>query len=283
MHPILFKLPASLGGIEVPSYGVLMALGMMLGAFVFAELAHRSGFERGKAFEVALETMLVSLVMSKVVGILFQPASGMSVWQIVGKTGGVWYVGFLTGVGWAWWRLRSMGMVGMHGLDMAAAAVASGHAVGRLGCFMAGCCWGGACDAPWAVTFTDPRAHALTGVPLDVPVHPTQLYESGAEALTAVLLIWMIVGRHYRFHGQPGMTYLLLYAVVRFTIEMFRVDPRGGVGPFSTSQWIAIGVACVALPVMVVGLKRGTIHPGKPPVPGGEVREGSARRATQRA
>lgn len=274
MHPILFKL----GNLEVPTYGLFMALAMLTGAWVFAWLASRLGAHRGASFEVALETMLIALVSSKVVGIAFQPAAGdMPFWQLVMRTGGVWYVGFLTGVAWAAWRLRHLGLIARQGLDCAAAAVASGHAIGRIGCFLAGCCWGGSCDRPWAVTFTSERAHLLSGVPLGVPLHPVQLYEAGAEALTAILLVTIITRRMYKFHLEPGLVYLLVYGFVRFGLEYLRDDPRGEMGLFSPSQRIALAIVAVAMPLYVLGAVRGTVIPWKPRVPGGDAAQPSGR------
>jgi phosphatidylglycerol:prolipoprotein diacylglycerol transferase len=262
MHPILLRLPAWLGAFEVPTYGVLMGLGILAGAGVFALLAGRHGHDRGRAFEAALETILVAVIVSKVVGLLFQPDSGATLLEKLTRTGGVWYVGFLAGVGWAAWRFRTLGIPTKLGLDLAAAAVASGHWIGRLGCLMAGCCWGSACDRPWAVTFTNERAHALTGVPLHVPLHPTQLYEAGTELLLAVLLVTMLWRRWHRFPLQVGLTYLVAYAAIRFTIELFRDDPRGGALGLSTSQWIALAVFATSLPFLVRGLLRPSPPPG---------------------
>ncbi len=273
MHPILFRLPDALGGAEIPTYGIFMALAMLCGALVFSYLGGAAGHDRGKCFEAALETMLIALVSSKVVGLIFQPAVGdLPLLQLIARTGGVWYVGFLTGVGWATWRLGRMRIMVRQGLDIAAASVAAGHAVGRVGCFLAGCCWGSACEQPWAVTFTDPRAHELVGVPLGVAMHPVQLYEAGAEFLTAGLLVLMISRRWYRFHLEPGLTYLLVYGVVRFGLEFLRDDPRGGAGLLSTSQWIALAVIGFALPPYIVGCVRGTVIPWAARVPGGDAR-----------
>lgn len=276
MHPILFELPSWLGGLEIPTYGALMVLALLVGGCVFAWLAGRHGCSRERAFEAAIEVMLVSVVSSKVVGLLFQPPGEEPLHELLLRTGGVWYVGFLTGIAWASWRLKQIGLGRLQALDIAAAAVASGHWVGRVGCFMAGCCWGAPCELPWSVTFTEAKAHELTGVPLNVPMHPTQLYEAAAELLTALLLVTLLRRRWYRFHLQVGLTYLVVYACVRFTIELFRVDPRGQAGAFSTSQWIALAVLAVAVPLYAIGWTRGTLRPGKA-VPGGEVEALSPR------
>jgi phosphatidylglycerol:prolipoprotein diacylglycerol transferase len=119
--------------------------------------------------------------------------------------------------------------------------VALGHAIGRLGCFSSGCCWGKPTALPWGVTFTDPYAHEMFGVPLGVPLHPTQLYEAAAEALIFTFLMrrW----KKRAFDGQIVALYLALYGAARLLIELVRDDPDRGFlfgGLLSTSQFIAL-------------------------------------------
>jgi phosphatidylglycerol:prolipoprotein diacylglycerol transferase len=109
-------------------------------------------------------------------------------------------------------------------------------------------------------------------VPLGVPVHPVPLYEAGAEAVTAALLIAIILKGWYKFHLEPALIYFLTYAFVRFGFEFLRDDPRGAVGALSTSQVVALCVVAVALPLYVMGAVRGTVIFWKPRVPGGDAR-----------
>ena len=131
--------------------------------------------------------------------------------------------------------------------------------VGRLGCLMAGCCYGRPTSMPWAVTFTDPFAAANVGTPLNVPLHPTQIYEAGAEL---VVLIFLLVterkGRPY-----PGRTfwgYMFLYAASRFIIEFYRADERGLIMGLSTSQFISVILGPLSV-IMLVLLRRRTMLP----------------------
>jgi phosphatidylglycerol:prolipoprotein diacylglycerol transferase len=98
------------------------------------------------------------------------------------------------------------------------------------------------CHRPWAVTFTNPVAHDLVGVPLNLPIHPTQLYEAFAEFAIFGFLYWRI----RKPHGEGGIigAYLMLYSTARFTVEFFRVHEQGNVlgGAFDTSQWISAGL-----------------------------------------
>jgi phosphatidylglycerol:prolipoprotein diacylglycerol transferase len=119
-----------------------------------------------------------------------------------------------------------------------------------MGCLFAGCCYGKPTSLPWAITFTDPFAATNVGTPLNVPLHPTQVYEAGAEALILVTLL-ATESRGRRFPGRTFWLYILLYAVSRFAIEFFRGDPRGSVGIFSTSQFISLVLAPLAIGMLV--------------------------------
>ena len=125
--------------------------------------------------------------------------------------------------------------------DVFAPGIALGHVTGRLGCFAAGCCYGTADRrAVGASIFTDPLAAANVGTPLGIPLHPTQLYEAGAE----LLILGVLLATERRGRGFPGRTfwlYMFLYAVSRFVIEIYRGDPRGTV--FGVLSHVAVHLA----------------------------------------
>jgi phosphatidylglycerol:prolipoprotein diacylglycerol transferase len=137
-----------------------------------------------------------------------------------------------------------------------APGIALGHVTGRLGCFAAGCCYGKPTTVPWAVVFTDPAAAANVGTPLGIRLHPTQLYEAGAELL--ILAFLLATERRGRpFAGRTFWLYMFLYAVSRYVIEIYRGDPRGVV-PFldiSTSQFISLILGPLSL-IMLLWLSR---------------------------
>ena len=161
--------------------------------------------------------------------------------------GGVWHGGLLlaiaTGAWYTWRHQLAFAALG----DVYAPGIALGHALGRLGCFSAGCCWGKPTDVPWAVTFTNPYSAQLVGVPLGIALHPTQLYEAAAEAVIFGLLV--LLWQRRSFSGQIFASYLMLYAVARFLIEFFRGDPRGGFffdGALSLPQVASVALLVVA-------------------------------------
>jgi phosphatidylglycerol:prolipoprotein diacylglycerol transferase len=141
--------------------------------------------------------------------------------------------------------MRKTGLAPLATADVFAPAIALGHAIGRLGCFCAGCCWGLECHLPWAVTFRDPAANDITGVPLNVPLHPTQLYESLAEFLIFGLLYWRI----RKPHGKGAIIglYLMLYGGVRFVVEFYRYHEQGNLWHNGLDTAQVISLALVAL------------------------------------
>jgi phosphatidylglycerol:prolipoprotein diacylglycerol transferase len=144
-----------------------------------------------------------------------------------------------------WWKTA----------DACAPGIAIGNFFGRQGCFAAGCCWGKPTTLPWGVKFTE-LGHEITGVPLDVRLHPTQLYESFAMLLVFFFLLWL--HKHRRFNGQVILLYALLYSSIRFAIEFLRDDPRGDLfglttlTGLSTSQLISLIVGVGALLLLVL-------------------------------
>jgi phosphatidylglycerol:prolipoprotein diacylglycerol transferase len=125
-----------------------------------------------------------------------------------------------------------------------------------MGCLFAGCCFGRPTDVPWAITFHNEYAAQNVGTPLGVPLHPTQLYEAGAELLILVLLL-ATERRGRPFPGRTFWAYMFMYGVSRFIIEFYRGDPRGSVGMFSTSQFLSLIIVPLSIVMLVVLARRG--------------------------
>src|SRR5262249_402934 len=117
----------------------------------------------------------------------------------------------------------------------ASVALPLAQAIGRIGCLLAGCCYGRECSLPWAVTFQDPFANENSGVPLGVPLHPTQLYHFGADLIVFALVAY--AWKRRRFDGQILVTYLIFYSIERGIVELWRGDSVRGIffGGISTS------------------------------------------------
>jgi len=249
MHPILFDF----GRFTIYSYGVLLAAAYLLG-LQFALIRARSrGLQRERVMDLGIWIIISALVGAKLLLLvvdyrqfLDHPGSLMDLL----RSGGVFYGGLIAAVTVALFYIWRHRMPMWTTTDVFAPGIALGHVVGRLGCLLAGCCFGRQTTVPWAISFHDPQAFAVAGTPLGVPLHPTQLYEAGAEALIlAFLLAFERRGR--LFPGRTFWTYMLLYGVSRFVIEFYRGDPRGTVfDALSTSQFVSV----ILVPLSVVML-----------------------------
>jgi phosphatidylglycerol:prolipoprotein diacylglycerol transferase len=169
------------------------------------------------------------------------------------RAGGVFYGGLIGAVLGTAILLRKRGIPFFTFADSAAPSIALGQFLGRVGCLLAGCCWGRHCELPWAITFSDPKANENVGVPLGIPLHPTQIYEAVG---TLVLCLLLLVFERRRYSGETFVRYLFGYAILRFTIEIFRGDPRGSVfGVMSTSQFIALCLVATAAAIWALRRK----------------------------
>ncbi|HZI19360.1 MAG TPA: prolipoprotein diacylglyceryl transferase [Pyrinomonadaceae bacterium] len=236
MYPELFRL----GGFPVNTYGVLLALAFLVALFVSARLGQRDGLPRERVFDLGLWMLLGGLLGSKLLLMFAEPEYGASWRNLLSvdflRSGGVWYGGFLGGLAAGLILVRKYGLPFWKTTDAFAPGVAIGQAVGRQGCFAAGCCWGEPTSLPWGVQFTE-AAHRITGVPVDAPLHPTQLYESAAALVIFLFLLWL--HRRKRFDGQVLTAYAVLYGATRFAIEFVRDDPRGDIAGLTTSTGLS--------------------------------------------
>jgi phosphatidylglycerol:prolipoprotein diacylglycerol transferase len=260
MFPELFRIP----GLDVPlaTYGLLLAAGMIAALYVSVRLARADGLDPNRAYDLGLYTIGASLIGSKVLLVLTEPRlleSGNFFSKEFWSSGGVYFGGFISAFLGSILFARLMGMNWWRVADAFSPGIALGQAIGRIGCFAAGCCWGTACDLPWGVHFPQ-EGYLNSGVPAGVPLHPVQLYEAAATLALFFFLLWF--RRRRAFTGHVVLAYLVLYCAVRFTLEFWRDDPRGDVfglttlTGLSTSQLIAVACGVVALALMAYYWKR---------------------------
>lgn len=270
MFPELFRI----GSFPVNTYGLLLAVGMMLALFAGARLGVRDGLPKEKLYDLGLWTIIGGLLGSKILMMLVDDAYRQNFWSIFSldflRSGGVYYGGLLGGFFTVVFLIRRYKLNFWKVADAFAPGVALGQFFGRQGCFAAGCCWGKPTDLPWGVHFTQP-AHEYTGVPIynldgaALHLHPTQLYESLAMLAVFALLVWL--HRRKRFDGQILIAYGIIYSIVRFTVEFFRDDPRGDflglttLSGLSTSQIISLIIAASAIGFMIYRLKKVSVAP----------------------
>ena len=272
MHPILFEA----AGFTLYTYGALLAAAYLIGLRFALVRARARGLDAQRVMDLGIWIIVAALVGAKLLLVVVEfphltgPRSALDVL----RSGGVFYGGLVAAVATGIFYVRRYGLPVWATGDAFAPAIALGHVVGRMGCLMAGCCFGRPTDVPWAITFHSQAAAANVGTPLGVPLHPTQLYDAAAEL--AILVFLLLFERRSAdgtrpFAGRTFWSYMLLYASSRFVVELYRGDPRGLVfGVLSTSQFVSLIVAPMAV-VMLLRLRRGTA-----PVPEAGVRARAA-------
>jgi phosphatidylglycerol:prolipoprotein diacylglycerol transferase len=249
MYPRLLEL----GPITIYTYGVLLAAAYLLGLKLAMMRAAQRGLDSARVLDLGIYIIISALLGAKLLLLVtdFQTFRNdpRELLTLV-RSGGVFYGGLILAVSVALWYIRRVNLPLWTTCDMFAPGIALGHVIGRFGCLFAGCCYGKPTSLPWGITFTDAYAAANVGTPLGIPLHPTQLYEAGAELLIlGVLLLTERKGKP--FPGRTFWLYMLLYAGSRFVIEFYRGDERGSVGMFSTSQFISIVLAPLAIAMLV--------------------------------
>jgi phosphatidylglycerol:prolipoprotein diacylglycerol transferase len=256
MYPVLFEL----GGFTVGTYGLFYAIGFLLALRLAVGYARRDEIPPGRIVDLGIVTLIAGFIGAKLLlyvldaGYYLQNPMQM-VYSL--RSAGVFYGGFGLALLAALWYIRRHRLPLGRVFDLAAPALALGQGIGRLGCFAAGCCYGTSCDLPWAVTFTDARAFELTGAPLGIALHPSQLYHALANFF--ILAVTMVAMRKRRFDGQVFWIYVLIYAMLRAMVEMFRGDTARGLffdGALSTSQLIALPAIVLAASMLFVLARR---------------------------
>jgi phosphatidylglycerol---prolipoprotein diacylglyceryl transferase len=264
MYPELF----SIGPIPVYSYGALLAASYLLGLQLAMRRARARGIPPARVLDLGIYIIISALIGAKLLLVITEPSQFRGSWEdalTLARSGGVFYGGLIAAVLVAFWYIARHRLPFWTTCDVFAPAIALGHVTGRLGCLAAGCCYGRPTDVPWAIVFTNPMAALNVGTPLGIPLHPTQIYEAGAElAILGILLSTERRGSY--FAGRTFWLYMLLYAISRFVIEIYRGDPRGMVFDiFSTSQFISVVLAPLSV-MMLVWLWRTRPEPVRVPV-----------------
>ncbi|MGA2132316.1 MAG: prolipoprotein diacylglyceryl transferase [Bryobacteraceae bacterium] len=244
MFPRLFHL----GWFSQSTYGVLVALAFLVALWLIAKLARRAGLNPDVCVNLGILCGLSAIVGAKIlmflVDIPYYARNPGEIFSLASlQAGGVFYGGLIAALIASIVYMRRHHLPPLATADVFAPGIALGHGIGRLGCFAAGCCWGRPTHLPWGVTFTDPLAAQNVGVPLGIPLHPTQLYESAAEFAIFGILYWRIGKPHAA--GAIISLYLILYSTARFLVEFVRDHPGEPTpfgGPLNTSQWISLGL-----------------------------------------
>ena len=260
MHPILFHI----GPFELASYGLMMALAYGICSWYLYRRLHYIKLDKDTFWNIIFIAFVGAIIGAKLLYLIVS-------WPQMGATfterllnavrdfryGFVFFGGAIVAICATVYYLKSKHLPVLKTADFYIVALPLGHAIGRIGCFLAGCCHGRPTNMPWGIAFTDP--HSLVAQHyLGVHLHPTQLYEVALN-----LILFFILQHFYKKPHKDGailVLYMLGYATIRFFVEFFRGDYRGEfILGLSPSQLIALGAASVAVGILYY-LKKDTSH-----------------------
>jgi phosphatidylglycerol:prolipoprotein diacylglycerol transferase len=257
VHPIAFQF----GSFPIHWYGVMIALAFLVGLWTATGRARRENISGERIADVTLWLMAGAIAGARIVYVAtywkeeFADQKLSEIFAI--WNGGLVYYGGLIGAavaGSIYIRWKKMPF--WKTADVFAPSIALGNVFGRIGCLLNGCCYGRACDLPWAISFpADNPLHPPT-----TPVHPTQIYDALLNFGVYLFLAWLF--RRKKFDGQVFATYLLCYGVTRSFVEHFRGDYSNlhyhlGLTP---AQWISVPIFATGLALAVLLARR---EPGK--------------------
>jgi len=245
MYPVLFRF----GEFEVTSFGVMVAVAALVGLWIFRRELARSGLPV-EASEAAIWGLAGGLIGAKLLWVAEHLDEAPFMALLFARGGLSWYGGLVGGVGAGLLVIAARGYPLTVTLAAATPALAFGHLLGRIGCFLVGDDYGRPSHLPWAVAFPEGLP------PTTVPVHPTQLY----EALFLGWLGWMLL--RWRRRAVPDALvlgrYLVLAGSARFLIEFIRVNERVALG-LTVAQWVSLILIVAGVAVLGVAARRPSI------------------------
>ena len=251
----MFPRLIQIGSFYLPTYGVILAIAYLVGIWMLRRKARDEGLPEQRIFDFSLYVLAAAILGAKALLVIVEwkhyASNPRSLVEVL-RSGGVFYGGLIAATTVGIWYMKKHRLPAWKIADMGAPSIALGEAIGRWGCFAAGCCYGKPTDGPLGVRFTDPFAHDAVGTPLGVPLHPTQIYLSLNAFLIFLILQWAYKRR--TFDGEVFWLYILLYAITRGLIENFRGDSVRGFlipGVLSTSQFIGLIAAAAAVGMLV--------------------------------
>ena len=247
MLPVLF----SIGPLNIYGYGVMIAIGIVVAFWVALNRAPKFGLNEDTLFSVGIVAAICGFAGTKILFCIVELPTFLAdpIGTLFSGNGFVVYGGIIGGIlgGVLWCKHKKGAPLKYFDLIMPSISLAQGF--GRIGCFLAGCCYGAETDSPIGIAFSHSEL-----APNGVKLIPTQLFSSLGDFIIAAILL--VYAKRNKKDGNVGFLYLILYSVGRFGIEFFRNDYRGAVGFLSTSQFISIICVVAGLVLMVFNAKR---------------------------
>jgi phosphatidylglycerol:prolipoprotein diacylglycerol transferase len=250
MRPVLFHIPLHFWNVPIYSYGVMLALSLVVGWYITLGLCERDGMDRETMGKCYVWTAVAAVVGARLLYVFTNLDRFESILDIfkINQGGLVAYGGFLGGFVGSLVFCRVRGIRLLAWADCAVPSLCTGLMITRLGCLMFGCDFGKPFDGRWSIVFPagSPAFLEQRRIGLlppeathSLPVHPTQLYES----LNGLILLGLVflVRRYRKFSGEMFVAFTMGYAILRYFVETLRADEeRGNIGPLSTSQFIGV-------------------------------------------
>jgi phosphatidylglycerol:prolipoprotein diacylglycerol transferase len=232
MWPILFKI----GPFTIYTYGFFVFLGVIVTYWLFLREGVREGIDKGKLSNLFFWSLVSAFLGARFLYIIVEWQSFLQhpLLLLFGRSGFVFYGGLLSGLAVFVIIIKKYRMGFLKVADIAALYIPLGHALGRLGCFSYGCCYGIPTDSWLGLRFPPNTPAGMVGT----KVVPTQLISFFFLLIIFFLLEFM--KKRKKRDGQILASYFFLYGIFRFIIEFFRGDPRGHIFFFSTSQFISL-------------------------------------------
>lgn len=231
----------SIGPVVIHGYGLMIGIGFMLCVIMGMKRAKKQGLNSEAIIDIALIGIVTGFLGAKLLFVIVELEDFLkNPMSVLGSEGFVVYGGVIAGVlsGIIYCRVKKLEFFKY--FDLAAPSIALAQGFGRIGCFLAGCCYGRETDSWCGVVFP-----AGGQAPVGVKLIPTQLFSSAGDF--AIVLVLILYHKKAKRTGDVGALYMLLYGIGRFIIEFFRSDDRGAIGVLSTSQAISIVIVIGAL------------------------------------
>lgn len=250
-----------IGSLPVHGYGLMVAIGFLVAIYVAARRARKRGIPSQAIFDLGLYVLVAGLFGARIFHYLQHRSDYSSFWEVlkIYEGGLAYYGGFILAFAVAVLYLRSKKLAIARIADIIAPSLALGLGMGRVGCFLAGCCFGKPTSLPWGMTFPE---RSLAWIEIGVQkVHPTQLYSF--ISLMVIFTILIVLQKYMKFPGQLFLICVILYSIHRFLIDFVRYyTPDERIGSLATSQVMSIVAGAAALVAMIVFTVRHTSHTG---------------------
>jgi phosphatidylglycerol:prolipoprotein diacylglycerol transferase len=247
MFPILF----SIGPFTLRTYGLFVALGFVVGLMVTLRVGKSEGITAQQVMDMAFILILSAIIGSRLMYVLMNishyrsnPLDTIKIWQ----GGLVFSGGIICAIPAMLWYVRRHQITMWKAGDLWAPAAAIGQSIGRIGCYMAGCCYGKPTALKWGVVFTHPDSLA----PPNIPLHPTQVYAAICGFMVFLVLLWLYSRK--KFEGQVFLWFLILHSTARLFVERFRGDDRGVLlnSSMSITQFSTVLILIAAVVTLLV-------------------------------